>query len=58
MALIGAVTYFLLTEHRAHVLYALPYLIFLLCPVMHIFMHRGHGHNDPRHVDDEKSSED
>lgn len=43
MALIGAVLYFLLTEHRAHFIYALPYLILLLCPVMHIFMHRGHG---------------
>ncbi len=43
IALIGAVLYFLLTEHRAHFMYALPYLILLLCPVMHIFMHRGHG---------------
>lgn len=43
MGLIGGVLYFLLTEHRAHFIYALPYLILLLCPVMHIFMHRGHG---------------
>ena len=43
LGLIGAVTYFLLTEHRAHFIYALPFLILLLCPVMHIFMHRGHG---------------
>jgi hypothetical protein len=21
----------------------LPYLIFLLCPLMHLFMHRSHG---------------
>ena len=41
--LIGAALYFLLTEHRAHFIYALPFLILLLCPVMHIFMHRGHG---------------
>lgn len=35
--------YFLWTEHRAHVVQALPYLILLLCPLMHIFMHGGHG---------------
>lgn len=49
MALIGAVLYFLLTEHRAHFIYALPFLILLLCPVMHIFMHRGHGNHGGGH---------
>ena len=43
--------FFLVTEHTAHVLGALPYLLLLLCPVMHLFMHRGHhgqGHGrDP-----------
>ncbi|MFQ6004472.1 MAG: DUF2933 domain-containing protein [Woeseia sp.] len=43
IGLIAAALYFLLTEHRAHFIYALPFLILLLCPVMHIFMHRGHG---------------
>ncbi len=43
MGLTGGMLYFLLTEHRAHFIYALPYLILLLCPVMHFFMHRGHG---------------
>lgn len=46
MGLIGGVLYFLLTEHRAHFIYGLPFLILLLCPVMHIFMHRGHGGHD------------
>jgi hypothetical protein len=27
------------------VLGALPYLILLACPLMHLFMHRGHGHH-------------
>ncbi|WP_375057428.1 DUF2933 domain-containing protein [Zobellella sp. DQSA1] len=35
--------FFLWQEHRAHLLGALPYLIILLCPLMHLFMHRGHG---------------
>lgn len=38
-----AATYFLVTEHRAHFFGALPFLLLLACPVMHIFMHGGHG---------------
>lgn len=30
-------------EHQAHVLGALPYALLLLCPLMHLFMHAGHG---------------
>lgn len=52
LALVGGVTYFLLTEHRAHFIYALPYLIFLLCPLLHVFMHKGHGGHDHAHRDD------
>jgi hypothetical protein len=45
LAFIVAGGYFLWTEHQAHLLAALPYLILLLCPLMHIFMHRNHdGH--------------
>ncbi len=43
IVLIAAVIYFLLAEHRAHFIAVLPFLILLLCPLMHIFMHRGHG---------------
>lgn len=35
--------FFLFSEHRAHALGALPYLLLLACPLMHIFMHRGDG---------------
>ena len=38
-----AAAFFLWTEHRAHLLGALPYLVFLACPLIHLFMHRGHG---------------
>jgi DUF2933 family protein len=30
-------------EHRAHLLGALVFLPLLLCPLMHLFMHHGHG---------------
>ena len=33
-----------LFEHRLHVLGYLPFLVLLACPLMHVFMHRGHGH--------------
>ena len=40
----GAVAaYFLLSEHRTHFFGALPFLLLLACPFMHLFMHRGHG---------------
>ena len=39
----GVATYFLLTEHRAHFVGALPFLLLLACPLMHVFMHHGHG---------------
>ena len=30
-------------EHSAHILGVVPYLFILACPLMHIFMHGGHG---------------
>ncbi|HWH73349.1 DUF2933 domain-containing protein [Methylibium petroleiphilum] len=36
--------FFLLTEHRAHTLGALPYVLLAASPFLHIFMHRGHSH--------------
>ena len=39
---------YLWMEHRAHLLGALVFLPLLLCPLMHLFMHHGHGdHSDP-----------
>lgn len=44
--IIGSVAgYFLVTEHWAHFMGALPYLLLLACPLMHVFMHGGHGDN-------------
>jgi hypothetical protein len=37
--------YYLLTSHLTHVAQAIPYLVLLACPLMHMFHgHGGHGH--------------
>lgn len=41
--------FYLLLEHTTHTLGALPYLVFLMCPLMHLFMHGGHGHGGHGH---------
>jgi len=35
--------FYLFTEHRAHLFGALPYLLLLACPLLHLFMHGRHG---------------
>lgn len=37
--------YFLITEHRAHVVPYLPLLLLLACPLLHVF-HRHGGHEE------------
>ena len=37
-------SFFLFTEHRAHLFGILPYMLILACPLMHLF-HHGHGHH-------------
>jgi len=44
LAALGIIIFFLWTEHRAHLLGALPFLLLLLCPLLHFFMHSGHHH--------------
>jgi len=39
----------LVVEHRAHVLGWLPWLFLIACPLMHLFMHGGHGHGGHGH---------
>jgi hypothetical protein len=41
---VAVIGFFLWTEHRAHLFGALPYILLLLCPAMHLFMHHGHRH--------------
>jgi len=43
-------TYYLMVEHRSHLFAALPYLLLLACPLMHVFMHgKGHGGGSHEH---------
>jgi hypothetical protein len=45
MLVAGAVgVYYLLTEHLTHISQAIPYLVLLACPLMHLF-----GHHHGRH---------
>jgi hypothetical protein len=48
LVLAAVAAWFLWAEHRAHLLGALPYALLLACPLMHLFMHRGHGGHHPR----------
>jgi hypothetical protein len=47
LAFLAIAAFFLIAEHTAHVIGVLPYALLLLCPLIHLFMHRGHGgHGD------------
>lgn len=46
---------FLWEEHRAHLLGALPYLLLLACPIIHLFMHRSNRHG-PGHARHERQT--
>jgi hypothetical protein len=43
IAFLAIAGFYLIAEHRAHVFGILPFLLLLACPLLHIFMHRGHG---------------
>ena len=42
---LAALAFLIVRDHAAHLLGAVPYLLLLACPLMHVFMHRGHGHH-------------
>ena len=43
LAVASAAAFWLLREHWPHALGFAPYLLFLACPLMHLFMHHGNG---------------
>lgn len=54
-ALVGG--FLLSTEHRAHAIGVLPFLLILaLCPLMHLFMHGGHGQHGSSNADDDEAA--
>ena len=54
IAFLVIAAFFLITEHTAHFFGFLPYALLLLCPLLHLFMHRGHGDhaNHADHITD------
>jgi hypothetical protein len=42
---VAIVAFFVLREHWGHILGLAPYLVLLACPLMHLFMHGGKGHD-------------
>lgn len=46
IAFIAIGGFYLVTEHRAHLLGWWPFLLILACPLMHLFMHHGHSGDD------------
>lgn len=55
-----AIAFLIATGHSAHLLGVLPYLLLLACPLMHIFMHGGHGskHDHSDHADNKSADSD
>ncbi|WP_424138437.1 DUF2933 domain-containing protein [Roseomonas chloroacetimidivorans] len=52
------IAFYVLREHYEHALGALPYLLLLACPLMHLFMHHGHGaHQGPSETASESARE-
>jgi len=45
---LAALGIYLFATHTGHILVALPYLLLLACPLMHLFMHGGHGDHGKR----------
>ena len=43
VAFLAIAAFFLLTEHTAHTFRVLPFALLLACPLLHLFMHSGHG---------------
>lgn len=44
-----AASAYLYVAHKDHLLALLPFAFLAACPLMHVFMHRGHGHGGHSH---------
>lgn len=43
VSFLAIAVFFLWEEHKAHILGIAPWLLLLACPLLHLFMHHGHG---------------
>lgn len=53
LAIVAAGLFWVLQNHWRHAsgfLAFAPFLLFLACPLMHLFMHHGHGDQDHEHM--------
>jgi len=48
LGFLAIAAFFLITEHRAHLLGILPFILLLLCPLLHL-LHGGHGGDSGGH---------
>lgn len=57
LVFLAIAAFFLITEHTAHLFGALPFLFLLLCLLMHLFMHGGHGGEHSSHDGTDRPTE-
>lgn len=50
LAFLAIAAFLLFSEHRAHVLGGALWLLILACPILHLFMHAGHGAHRSRNT--------
>jgi hypothetical protein len=53
LGFLAIAAFFLFTEHRAHLLGVLPLLLLAACPLLHLFLHGGHGGGHEEYAKDE-----
>jgi len=54
-AVLSAAAFWVIENHWQHALGVLPYVLFLTCPLMHLFMHHGHGGHHPHTGEDHQT---
>jgi hypothetical protein len=58
LVVVSVLAFLIYTGHSAHLMGALPYLLILLCPLTHIFLHGGAGGHGGRKHDEETNASD
>ena len=58
LGFVAGAALFFLKEHQAYVLDVLPWALLLLCPILHIFMHRGHRKEGVHRTQEDRGGKD